>query len=121
MPVARALVRPTILSVSPDAGLLFARTQILKNAGYDVIAAMNRHVAIVAAANHALDLALLCNAFREEEAESIEHDLFVVCPQLAVLQLGELLRSAGSGQDLSPEQLLLAVRASLTTHNARRS
>ena len=45
----REAARQTILSLSPDSGLLLSRTQLLKSAGYDVIAAPNRQLAIAPA------------------------------------------------------------------------
>jgi DNA-binding NtrC family response regulator len=110
----RQAARYTILSVSPDPGLLLSRSQVLKSAGYDVIAAINRRVAIVAAANRAVDLAILCHAFSEEESDSIEHDLHTVHPGMAVLQLHDHERMEMREQGLGPELFLHMVRAALT-------
>jgi hypothetical protein len=119
MPTARSIPRPTILSVSPDPGLLFSRTQILKSSGYQVIAAMNRHVAVLAAANHGVDLAILCHALDREEVEEIEHDLLIVHPGLAILQLQDYERMEVREYGLSPELLLQMVGAALTARAKR--
>ncbi len=110
----REAIRPTILSISPDFGILLSRTQILRSAGYEVIAALNRHVAVLAAANHAVDLALVCHAFPTDESESLEHDLRTVHPGVAVLQLHDFDSLQMREDGLGPQMLLQMVKAALS-------
>lgn len=116
---AHPVVKPTILCVSPDLGLLISRSQILRHAGYDVIAAVNRHIAVLAVANHQVDLALLCYAFPRDEAEQIEHDLLTISPQLSIVQLQDYDGMEMKEEAHSPEMLRHLVRAALSTHVAR--
>src|SRR4051812_40982948 len=109
-------VKPTILCASPDPGLLVSRSQILKYDGYDVIAAVNRHVAVLAAANHQVDLALICYAFPRDEAEGLEHDLLTVSPRLGVIRLKDFDDMEMKEEGHSPELLRHLVRAALSTH-----
>ena len=119
MAVAHRAVPPTILSVSHDPGLLVARTQVLKSSGYDVIAALDKHVAILAAANHVVDLALLCYSIQIDEAEAIEHDLALVRPGLFILRLQDYEPLDVREYGFSPEYLLQLVRAALTSRTIR--
>jgi len=112
-------VKSTILCASPDPGLLIARAQILKLDGYEVIAAVNRHIAVLAAANHQVDLALICFAFALEESEELEHDLLTVSPTLAVVKLQDYDGMRMKQEGHSPELLRQLVRAALSTHAGR--
>lgn len=114
MGAKRGDVRQTLLSVSPDPRLLISRTQVLRSAGYEVIAAIDRHVAVIAAANRSVDLAILCHAFSEDESESIEHDLRMVHPGVVVLQLQQVRGLKSKGQSLDPDVLLQKVRDALS-------
>ena len=109
-------MRTTILCVSPDPGLLISRSQILRHDGYEVIAAVNRHVAILAAANHQVDLALICYAFQNNEAEALEHDLLTVRPGLGIVLLQNYEGMTMNEEGNSPEMLRHLVRAALGTH-----
>src|SRR3954468_19789151 len=119
MASVRKPLEHTILCFSPVARLLFSRSQLLKSAGYEVISAMDRNVAVMAVANFSVDLAVLCDSLAQSEAESIEHDLLTIHPSLVVLQLGEV-GNVPFDEPLTPERFISVVGSALTPRNLRR-
>lgn len=104
----------TILSVGLDDGLLNSRNAVLRHAGYHVIAARNRHEAIMAAADSGIEIAVICFSFPSDEAHKLAHDLEVVNPHLHAMVLNDFDSLTLREEASRPDFLLHMIRAALT-------
>lgn len=103
----------TILSVGLDEALLSSRNVVLRHAGYHVVSARSRHEAIMAAADAAIEIAVICFSFPNDEAQKLAHDLEVVNPHLRAMVLNDFDNLALREEATRPDFLLHMVRAVL--------
>lgn len=111
----------TILSVGTDPGLLNSRNAVLRHAGYHVVCARSRHEAVMAVADSAIEVAVICFSIPADEAHKLAHDLEIVNPRVRVLVLNDFESMALREEATSPAFLLHMIRASLAprTSSAR--
>ena len=90
MAVARRYPEVRIVYIAVDVARLVSRVQLLKSAGYAVIATTSRHVAVLAAGDHGIDGVIVCDSLSPGEDESLAYGLAIVAPRTAVLRVREL-------------------------------
>jgi len=102
----------SILSVGLDETLLYTRNEVLRQNGFHVAAARNRHEAVLACRGDVFDLALLCHSMPRQEAENLARDLEVLAPNIEVVNLGAW-DNVGLEEIRKPEFLLQILQSLL--------
>jgi len=100
-----------VLSIGADADVLAARNSVLTHAGFRVGIADNRHEAILSAASHEFDIAIICWTFLPDDQSRLLHDLEIVSPRTRVLVLSCPNTPALLPDAADPGLLLQMVRA----------
>jgi hypothetical protein len=118
MPSNPAQPAPVLLSVGYDLSLLLTRNELLRSGGFTVVPAINRHQAILAAANQPVVAAILCHSISAQDAANLAHDLDIVRPGMTILRLRDYpdlsLREAAVSSELVLQMVRAAVRCRAT-------